>query len=618
VSFSPLSAGYSIGRFTIKEQLSLSDVAISYRAVDDSSSQFVIKEYFPKQLSHRDPSGKIIPNNDIDAKEFIDGQQQFNETGKCLAEIDHKNIVKVIDVIAQAGTSYFVMEYREGATLAEILEQSPILESDDIKLFLFPILEGLKELHKKNIFHLAIRPESIFISSDGNHQLIGFGSIYKRLSKGGASVFISNHGYAPIEQYTAHEELIGPWTDIYAIGALLFRCISGKELPKSSLRYEALEKTGSDLIGKAMDIGKGKYSIQMLSSIDHALKLVPNDRPKTISEWTQEFLALSVDKFTSLDDQVVEKEEVITQTIEEIFDHGGQIIEDSSDRIKLFRAYLGGKKQSYYMGQLLKQEDVGFSPRFSWNWGAFLFSVLWVFYRKMFLFGVIGLPAISIIIAYFVFYLVENYVQYEWYYFISPTIDYSISAYIIILTLLTGIFGNYIYYLHLRLKIRSIRKKFPDITNKRKQLSKIGGTSPSISFITLIVICASTYFGYKQLDIRDKIAQDQIGEAIGALNYTKDKIVKFKQENNRWPEQSDKLISHLTIDQYKYIADIQIIKQLLVVTFKDFDVLPGLAGNSIAYMGYETQSNPPRILWKCGSLGVPLEHLPNWCKSKLK
>ena len=236
----------------------------------------------------------------------------------------------------------------------------------------------------------------------------------------------------------------------------------------------------------------------------------------------------------------------------------------------------------------------------------------------MYLFGLVGLPIISIIIGYSVFYLVGNYLKYDWYYFISPTIDYSISAYIIILTLLTGIFGNYIYYLHLRLKIRSVRKKYLGVTNKRKRLSKIGGTSSSISFIALIVFCASTYFGYKHLDIRDEIAQNQIEEAIGALNYTKDKIVKFKRENNRWPEQSDKLNSHLNIDQYKYIADIQIIKQLLVVTFKDFDVLPGLAGKSIAYMGYEPTSDPSRILWKCGSLGVPLEHLPNWCKSKFK
>ena len=102
-----------------------------------------------------------------------------------------------------------------------------------------------------------------------------------------------------------------------------------------------------------------------------------------------------------------------------------------------------------------------------------------------------------------------------------------------------------------------------------------------------------------------------------ALNYAKDKVAKFKKINNRFPDQSEKIISHLYIEQYEYIANIHIMKQLLVVTFKEFDVLPGLEGKSIAYMGYESKSSPPHLLWKCASISVPLEHLPSQCKTMI-
>ena len=112
-------------------------------------------------------------------------------------------------------------------------------------------------------------------------------------------------------------------------------------------------------------------------------------------------------------------------------------------------------------------------------------------------------------------------------------------------------------------------------------------------------------------------AKNEIEEAIYALNYAKDKVAKFKKINNRFPDKSDNIISHLYIEQYEYIANIHIMKQLLVVTFKEFDVLPGLEGKSIAYMGYESKSRPPHLLWKCASISVPLEHLPSQCKTMI-
>ena len=234
----------------------------------------------------------------------------------------------------------------------------------------------------------------------------------------------------------------------------------------------------------------------------------------------------------------------------------------------------------------------------------------------MFLFGTIGLPIIIISIGYSIFYLVSNNLNYEWYYFISPTIDYSIGATIVVMAMLMGKFGNYIYYLHTRLKIRSIRN-IQSVKNKRKQLIKIGGTSSFIFFTAFVVLCAGAYFGYKYLETRNVRAHIEIEEAIYALNYASDKIAKFKKINKRWPEQSDNIIGHLYLDNYEYLASIDIIKQLVVVTFKEFNVLPGLRGKSIAYMGYESKSTPPRLLWKCASVDVPLEHLPRNCKTLL-
>ena len=234
----------------------------------------------------------------------------------------------------------------------------------------------------------------------------------------------------------------------------------------------------------------------------------------------------------------------------------------------------------------------------------------------MYFFFIIGFPVLSIVSIYLISYVVENYAHIDTYYFINPTVDITALIYIACLVIFFWLLGNYVYYLQMRWKIYYVVRKHPDVTSQRKWLSRKGGVSYIAPILALGLTSSVVYFGYNHLYEQTQNANEQISQAITALKYTSWDVSRFVKDNNRWPTKEDNIISPFYVQSYRYLKEIFISKQLIVVTFKNDGVLPGLANKSMALFGKKSENN--RIHWTCASINVPLKYLPVNCMIKLK
>ena len=613
-----LPSGFEISQYTVHNVISRSNSTITYTATDQTSRNYFIKEYYPEAISKRLEDGSVEPLSEKEHKNYQDGLTYFKDLGLTLTKIEHRNIVKINELLVQHGTIYLVSHYEEGITLAEIFKQTEVIDEEDITNIVFPMLKGLMQLHEANIFHLAIRPENVLIKSNGTPILLGFGSVPKYIFNDGSSINKLNSGYTPIEQYPEQSEQRGDWSDIYALGALLYHCISGERPPESIERMKSLENRGVDILKPAQEIGKEKYQDHILAAIDHALQIHPKDRPKTIKEWTQQFIKISYDKdqYEKYENESNPVENTNLVKKQNRIKQREAIHENLERQRKRWEAYLGGKEQTYYMSKFLNQDGSGKFPKASWNWAAFIFNVLWLMYRKMYFFTLVALPILSIAFIYLAHYFIENNLVHEEYFLINPTIDHTIIAYYLFTTLFICIFGNYLYFLHVSFKSHSSEKKYADLSRQRKWLSKKGGTTYVAPLFAIIALSFGISYGYEYLSNEDKIAQQQINSGIMALKYTANKVKAFKIRENRWPKNAKELSNHTLSDQYKYVENIYIKNKLIIVTFQHNDVVSNIADKSIAL--FATESEDGGLNWLCGSINIPLEHLPLECKRKLK
>ena len=183
-----------------------------------------------------------------------------------------------------------VMEYEQGESLQDILSRRKTLEEAELINILIPVLGGLQQVHEAGFIHRDIKPANIFIREDGSPVLLDFGSA--RLALGIATQTLTSlvsPGYAPYEQYYSKSDQQGPWTDIYGLGATLYRAIAGVVPMDAVDRSQVILKGGRDTFVSAVEVGKGRYSERFLLAIDHALQFKEKDRPQTISAWKSEF-----------------------------------------------------------------------------------------------------------------------------------------------------------------------------------------------------------------------------------------------------------------------------------------------------------------------------------------
>ena len=276
--------------YRIKHVLGKGGFGITYLATDvNLDRQVAIKEYLPSEMASRDGDSHVIAEPAY-INEYQAGLNRFIREARTIAKFDHPNVVKVLNVFEENNTAYMVMAYERGKDLRELLRSTKTLVEDQIIDIIIPVLEGLELVHNAGFIHRDIKPGNIMIREDGSPVLIDFGSAYDTKKSSEQITALVSPGFTPHEQYTGDADTQGPWTDIYSLGATLYRCICGRNPVDALTRGSALLKQKDDPLIPASDIGAGKYSANLLAAIDHSMSFNEEHRPKNISSWKRELL----------------------------------------------------------------------------------------------------------------------------------------------------------------------------------------------------------------------------------------------------------------------------------------------------------------------------------------
>lgn len=265
--------------------LGVGGFGITYLARDTHLEKDVaIKEYFPAADVARTDGATVTLTNTQRTDEFQAGLDRFLKEARTLAGFSHPNIVRVNRYFKAHGTGYMVMDYEEGQSLKEWLNVHPFPAEEVIKGFLAPLLDGIAKVHATGFLHRDIKPDNIYVRADGTPVLLDFGSA--RHAIGGTERTLTTlvtPGYAPFEQYASKAEQ-GPWSDIYALGGVLFFAVTGENPP------DALSRMKSDTVSDVLARAHGRYGDAFLDAIAWALATDEKNRPQTVAEWRRRIL----------------------------------------------------------------------------------------------------------------------------------------------------------------------------------------------------------------------------------------------------------------------------------------------------------------------------------------
>lgn len=285
-----LPAGTQLGEFTIEAVIGEGGFGIVYRAQDRALKRTVaIKEYMPGAIAARQADARVTVRGRQHRETFELGLKSFINEARLLAGFDHPALVKVFRFWAANGTAYMAMPLYEGGTLRDLLRQMSAAPDEAwLRSLLQPLLDALDLLHRADCLHRDIAPDNILMAAGSSARqpkpvLLDFGAARRVL--GGqtqALTVILKPGYAPIEQYDEIPGMTqGPWTDLYALAAVLHFAIAGRPPPQAVGRL--VQDAAVPLAQAAA--GSGRYSAPFLAAIDAALAPRPEERPRSVAQW---------------------------------------------------------------------------------------------------------------------------------------------------------------------------------------------------------------------------------------------------------------------------------------------------------------------------------------------
>jgi serine/threonine protein kinase len=267
------------GRYLIGRVLGAGGFGITYLAWDlDLDMKLAIKEYFPNSFGARDRNhSTVIPANTHSKDAFEHGLKKFLEEGKALARFQgHPSIASVMAFFRENGTSYLVMKYEDGITLGGYLKQhGGRLDFSTVVRIAMPIFDALRAVHQEGILHRDISPDNIIINRSRQIKILDFGSAKRDMTTKDSALQITlKRGFSPEEQYRAKGRQ-GPWTDVYAVGATLYQCLTGSKPP------DALERLGDDTLAAPGAVGV-KMPKDAEKALLKALAVRASDRFQTV------------------------------------------------------------------------------------------------------------------------------------------------------------------------------------------------------------------------------------------------------------------------------------------------------------------------------------------------
>ena len=278
-----LPQGHRLEEYELVRVLGFGGFGITYLGFDHHLDKAVaIKEYLPSDLATRTTDGSVAPQASKFRGDSQEGLERFLDEARTLARFDHRYIVKVHRFFEAHGTAYIVMEYAKGETLSELLERKGTLTEAELKGILYPILKGLEVVHGADFLHRDIKPANIVLrDEDGSPVLLDFGAARQAIGEKSRSItVILTPGYAPFEQYSSRGHQ-GPWTDIYALGAVCYRALTGR------VPDDATDRVRHDPLVPVSQRCAGRVSGAFLSAIDAALAVDEGARPQSIGGWRE-------------------------------------------------------------------------------------------------------------------------------------------------------------------------------------------------------------------------------------------------------------------------------------------------------------------------------------------
>ena len=280
VDYVALRSGQTIGRYEIVSVLGQGGFGITYRARDiQLGREVAIKEYLPSALAVRQDGATVLPRTTKMADDFGWGRDRFVTEGRTMATLHHvPAIVKVFDFLEANGTAYIVMELLSGETLEDRLKRQGTLTPDEVDRILWPLLDGLEQVHAAGFLHRDIKPANILLNAQGDPTLIDFGAAREAMvGRTSAMTAIFTPGYAAAEQMTSAKQ--GPWTDIYGLAATLYHAIAGKTPPSA---FDRMLDDGYEPLARLAPKG---FPSGLLAGIDAGLAVAARDRPQSIAGW---------------------------------------------------------------------------------------------------------------------------------------------------------------------------------------------------------------------------------------------------------------------------------------------------------------------------------------------
>lgn len=279
-----LKIGSELNEFTIKKVLGSGTFGITYLAKDNYlNKQVVIKEYFPNDIAIRNSDSTISAKTNNDKENFEYGLSSFLKEAQVLAKFNHPNVVRVNSFCESNNTAYFIMDYEKGKDLEDYLEENSHLNEEEILDIMIPLLDGLQEVHNKSYLHRDIKPGNIYIKDNNSPLLIDFGATrYSIGVKSQSLSIILTPGYAPKEQYSSKSKQAA-YTDIYAIGAVMYKMVTDATPIEASERANAITDDEPDPHIKLSEMNYPNYSDSFKEAIDWALEFKPKDRPQSVT-----------------------------------------------------------------------------------------------------------------------------------------------------------------------------------------------------------------------------------------------------------------------------------------------------------------------------------------------
>ena len=264
-------------KYKITKMLGQGGFGITYAGIQTGLNRPVaIKEFYMRDFCSRDASMTVTYTRTDEMDTVRSFQQKFLKEARLIADLQHSNIVKIIDVFEENNTAYYVMEHIAGGSLQDYVEQHGPLPEQKALSIIRQVASALDHVHQHKILHLDVKPANVMLRDDGTAVLIDFG-ISKHYTDSGTQTTTSlggiSRGYAPMEQYAEDGVAkFSPATDIYSLGATLYFMLSGARPPEPQA-----------IVSNGLSPLPGHISAATQSAVRKAMHPQRNQRPQTVT-----------------------------------------------------------------------------------------------------------------------------------------------------------------------------------------------------------------------------------------------------------------------------------------------------------------------------------------------